>query len=337
VVAVNNLLEKPTVTLAGLGKPKPKRKPVTLIVGIICKDGIVVASDSQTTWETGKSWDRTKMTVLEYPYGRALLAQSGAAITSSNVAEQMQKLAENRELFDAQEMRGIAALAVKKVREQLRFQNFDCSSEELQSVIERNDLDSALMIAHYEGDKPRLDTIRFKLGVANRAQSFFEAIGTGADLATYLLTDLCTVEMDYRTASVHAVYVIEIVKRHDPYCGGPTKLGVLNLPEYKSPYEQALAPAELEGPTRGLLQLMTFCYVPPILLSQSETDEIVQMALEVEQATRKQRAEIVRRALRDKSKRRMEELMTSVDGIIGGPKAYPARKAEQKADENQKH
>jgi 20S proteasome alpha/beta subunit len=38
------------------GQPERKKKKLmTLIVGIICKDGIVVASDSQTTAE-----DRTK-------------------------------------------------------------------------------------------------------------------------------------------------------------------------------------------------------------------------------------------------------------------------------------
>jgi len=268
------------------------------------------------------------MTVLDYAYGRALVAHSGAVITSAAILEQMGKLSADRALFDAQEMRGIAALAVRRVREQLRFQNFECSSEELQSVIERDDLDSVLMIAYYEGDKPRIDTIRLKIGLANPAQSFFESVGTGADLATYLLTDLCTADMDYKTASVYAVYVVEIVKRHDPYCGGPTKLGVLHLPQHKSLIERIESPRPL-----GLAESLAFYYAPPVLLSQSETDEIVQMALDVEQATKEERAGIVRDALQKKSERILEGLMKSLDSDMEGSEGYPAPKEEQKPNE----
>jgi hypothetical protein len=239
---------------------------------------------------------------LEYPYGRALVAESGASLTSSNVVEQMGKFASDKSLFDRLGMRGIASQAVREIREQLRLQNFECSSEELCGVIGREALDAALMIAHYD-DRPRIDTIRFTIGIANRAQSFFETIGSGADLATYLLTDLCTPEMDYKTASVCAVYVVEIVKRHDPYCGGPTRLSVLHLPSPEAPPK-----IQLPG-TPNVFDTFRHYYAPPILLDRSETDEIVKMALEVEEATKKQRAETIRDALKQKSKKRLEELM----------------------------
>lgn len=47
--------------------PKPKKKPVTVIVGIICKEAIILASDSQTTYGTTKRCDAEKMVSVTHP------------------------------------------------------------------------------------------------------------------------------------------------------------------------------------------------------------------------------------------------------------------------------
>ncbi len=102
------------------------------------------------------------------------------------------------------------------------------------------------MIAHYElvGDSytPRLHTIGLSLGVASRAKDDFHVIGSGSDLAHYLLTDLGVQSANVQLASAFAVYVVEIVKRHDPYCGGPVKLGIVNKPAPDSPSDVAIHP-----------------------------------------------------------------------------------------------
>lgn len=170
--------------------PTKKGKPVTLIIGIVCRDGIVIAGDSQTTWGTGKHWDAQKITDLEYPQGHAIAAESGATITSSNILEELQKLVKDKTCLEKHSLPDLAKLAVKKVRDGLRFQNFDCSSEELEKFIERNEMKSVLMFAHYEEDKPRIDTIDLMTGTPRKAKSFFEVVGSGSDLAHYLLSNL---------------------------------------------------------------------------------------------------------------------------------------------------
>jgi len=284
---------------------------VTLLAGIICKDGIVVASDSQTTWDSGKSWNANKMTELEHPYGRALVAESGAEITSAAMVEELVKLAGDKQQFDEHKLSGLAELAVRKVRQRLRAQNFECSSEELQDIIWKQELDSKIMIAHYDGNRPVIDTIGLTAVIPKRAKSFFEAVGTGSDLATYLLTDLCTPKMDCRTASVTAVLVTEIVKRHDRYCGGPVKLGILWLPEN---------PVNRTPEGNFVVDAFRQYYRPPILLDRAEIDGIVQMALEVEEVTKQKRAEIIREALRRKSEELMKQHYPS--------QPYPEKGAE---------
>jgi 20S proteasome alpha/beta subunit len=46
---------------------RPKRKPVTVIIGIICKASIVLASDSQTTYgDYSKRCDTEKIRVVGF-------------------------------------------------------------------------------------------------------------------------------------------------------------------------------------------------------------------------------------------------------------------------------
>lgn len=278
---------------------KPKRRPVTLIIGIICKDGIVVASDSQTTWETGKTWNANKMTELKGVYPQALVAESGSEVSSSRIVSHLVQIAEDRNVFKEVGMDGMAARAVKQVRDELRQQQFNCTSEEMQSFIQREGLDCRIMIAHY-GDRPRIDTISLTLGIANKANHFFHCVGSGADLAAYLLTDWCAPDMDYGTALLIATCVVEIVKRHDPYCGGPVKLGVLRMPK----------PAVLRVDLPKGFPFELPNYDPPILLSKTEVEEFVSMAGELEHSIKKSRTESIKAALdqqRERLRKRLYE------------------------------
>ncbi len=300
---------------------KPKRKPVTLIVGIICTDGIVVAGDSQTTWGSGKSWTANKMTELEHPFGRALIAESGAVLSSSKAIEHLKESASDKALFNEHGLPGLMALAIKKVRDDLRHQQFDCPSEEFQDFIGREELECELMAVHYE-DSPKIDTIRLTMGLPNRAKSYFETVGSGSDLAAYLLTDLCVPDMDCETASVIAVHVIEIAKRHDPYCGGPTKLGILRRPTRHSPAEELKAGPE----PPSYWEFLGGFYTPPIILSDLETTEIVKMVSEVETDTKQKRGEIIRDALKRKSEVRIKEMLAGFDALGPNFSRYEIKK-----------
>src|SRR6266540_918011 len=291
-----------------------KRKPVTLIVGIVCPDGIVVASDSQTTWGSGKSWTAQKMTEMIYAYGRTLVAESGAVLTSAAVVGKLSEMANDKKLFGEHSLSELAESAVRKVRDKLRSQNFDCSSEELQQFIEANELDAELMIAQYVGIAAQIDTIKLSIGLSHRAKSFFETVGSGSDLANYLLTDLCDPKMNSREASVIAVHTVETVKRHNPYCGGPTKLGILQPPNDWSGMDIVLPP-EYEKLVQSGTLLPGFFQHEPILLSRTEIDDIVKIVAEVESETRQKRGEILRDALKRASAERMDEI---IDGHEDG-------------------
>src|SRR5258708_35172094 len=131
------------------------------------------------------------MAEINHPYGRALACEAGAVLTSTQAVDQLSLLVKDRVAFDTDGLPGLAEKAIRKVRDKLRFQQFDCSSEELQTFIEKEELESVLMLAHY-AEGPKIHTVDFSIGLANRTKTKFASIGSGAALATYLLTDLFT-------------------------------------------------------------------------------------------------------------------------------------------------
>jgi ATP-dependent protease HslVU (ClpYQ) peptidase subunit len=170
-----------------------KRKPVTLILGIICKDGVVISADSQTTWGSKKSWNARKMTGFGSAHGQVLVAESGSVLSSQRIAEGLEAICQDQ-AFAALSMRDCAEKAAMNERSRLRSVHFDCTSEELQRNIEINELDCSLMIAHQFEGTPSIDTIDLSTATVFRCKGIFEAIGSGSDLASYLLEDFMRAE-----------------------------------------------------------------------------------------------------------------------------------------------
>src|SRR4051794_31680526 len=67
-------------------KPNPKRSK-TIITGIICKDAIVLASDSQTTTDEGKRCKTKKLHSVAFRDSMCLVAESGNATLSGYFME----------------------------------------------------------------------------------------------------------------------------------------------------------------------------------------------------------------------------------------------------------
>lgn len=173
---------------------------MTIITGLICKDRIVLASDSQTTYRTSKQCDAKKITVLELSDARALIAQSGSEL---------------------------AQRAMRQLKDELRFQNCDCTVEWLQDFLLRQGWECELMMAFFYDGKPYIYTIDLLVGIPTRINSFYGAIGCGANLGSYLLGEHAKPDMQSDLGAAVLIYVVEMVKRHDAFCGGKTKLGAI--------------------------------------------------------------------------------------------------------------
>lgn len=201
---------------------------MTVITGIVCKAGIVLACDSQTTYGYAKRCDAEKIRIVEFRNRKVLVAQAGAVATSSRVIDIMEQMARGCPIENGETVVRTTLAALLKGRQELREQHFSCSSEELATVIDRHGLDSDLMVAYFSDGKPFIHTFNFMAGVLVTSKSRYESTGCGAPMANYLLSELVVPDMDTRHAKAVSVYVIDKVIKHVAYCDRPIRLAVIH-------------------------------------------------------------------------------------------------------------
>lgn len=89
--------------------------------------------------------------------------------------------------------------------------------------------DSAYLLAYYFGGKPYIYVLELlKGGIAELVTDPFVAIGSGQNIASFILEGFKLAEMDINGAIGIAGYAVEMCKRHDQYCGGPLRYGMLS-------------------------------------------------------------------------------------------------------------
>lgn len=93
--------------------------------------------------------------------------------------------------------------------------------------VEKLNLGYSLMVASYFSHKPYLQTFDFEPGTTTSVKSHYQAIGCGAPLANYLLSELAVKGMDTKHGKAVAVFVVEKTIQHVAFCDRPTKLSII--------------------------------------------------------------------------------------------------------------
>lgn len=202
---------------------------MTVIVGLLCSDGLVIASDSQEGDEDLKRLDVKKVYDtghFGFKDAEVIVAGTGASAHIARVAE---LIGENGFASYPKTPRKVADI-VEDSMGQMKARYGD-------------DLDLELIVGVYckscprDGDRPVPAIALYsvypaeedeKVGVAEVVTDY-AATGSGGLVARYLLNRLHdesrpTASLTVEEAIREAVYVIEEVKKVDPYCGGPTQL-----------------------------------------------------------------------------------------------------------------
>jgi 20S proteasome alpha/beta subunit len=200
---------------------------VTLIIGTICKDAIVMASDSQTTREGSKRTDAEKLLSLRFGTDRVLLGHAGNAGNSARAIEILSELAKDKPLDDYRMPADLARQAMIQLKHELKQQYCDCTVEQLREMIWKEELQSELMLAYYYKGKPYIFTVDLAVGRSDKEKSWYSAIGCGANLGSYLLSEHTQAGMNASVASCLAAYILETVCKHDSYCSPPVKIAVI--------------------------------------------------------------------------------------------------------------
>jgi len=208
---------------------------VTIIVGLVCEKCVLLASDSQTTYSSStgatKRNDTQKISLVTLRNGQAIIAQAGDATLSGRAIEILTEMARGRDLNDYRTVADLAQQAVRKLKDELRIANCDCTIEQLRDFIEQDGSHFELMIAYYYEREPQVFTLDFKVGIATKQPKPFTAVGSGSPIAGYILSWFDIPKMTVQQCAFTAMYAVEEVKKVDPYCGGSTRVAMVSAPK----------------------------------------------------------------------------------------------------------
>ena len=186
---------------------------MTILVGVICSDAILLAADSQFTDGIGRIW----------PNEQVLVAQAGLPAITNRIVEIMQRNAKSVVIKEALTVTKIAEDAIRELKNEL---------DEEQWTYGQHAGGAEVMLAFYANRKPCLYTLNvYGHGVAETAiPSHYATAGAGASVADYLLAEIAEAGLPHSVAAATVIYVIKKVKeRLKGSCGGETKIKALGL------------------------------------------------------------------------------------------------------------
>ena len=209
---------------------------MTQIVGIICKEAIIIGSESQYTMgQDWKQFEQNKMDIVHFKDGSQLLvALAGAISPALAVIKMMKESAKERDLDSEFAGAALAKEAIAKYRRDVL--DFYCQGQspppEAQDYIfGQGDRCFQLMVGYYHGldraKKPCLYKTDLYTGNVDRIHNY-AVMGSGSHVATLMLSQFNVAEMTWGGAFALAVDTLERIKTDDLYCGGQVRIGMID-------------------------------------------------------------------------------------------------------------
>jgi len=236
---------------------------MTIGVGIVCKDGIAIASDSQAESYRGVGVKRTDYNKINVILGNSKDCPVNAvAIGAGNVAfiqramKLLQQDCEDKRHRTADELAEAAEAAmVKLVKKYLVERSQELGFETGQPRSRRSQqrqlrfpaLDVHMLLAAVDSDGGAMLCTLGEEGVSLHEESY-TSIGSGSAYAEYVLQRLYTPDLTTAQGADCVAYTVEEVKKVDPGCGGPTQVAVVTKDRatVKTPTEVRELVARLE-------------------------------------------------------------------------------------------
>jgi len=288
--------------------PRKKRrpgKPVTLIVGIICKDAIVLAADSQTTKGNARQLGANKISVADFKNGKAIIAESGSASLSVSAIQVFQRMALATKIENELTIAKTAEAAIRNIRAELMSQHPNSSSPiDWQNFFFQEVNYFELMIAYFFEGRPCLYKLNPAWCIPVTATSHFMTSGIASDLANYILQEYSDPKMDNKLASVIAIKVIEDAIEYVEGCGSPPRVAVI-----QTPTETPGHPLRLGLSERGEFSRLPQYTEPVVVFPQKRVEEISRIIASVEKQAKETRIKKIHKALRNETLKVFKEFM----------------------------
>lgn len=221
---------------------------MTIVIGLVCSGGVVVASDSQVEFARGAPVKRVNANKV-YQLDHLPVAIAGAG-TLTFIKKAIREI-ENRVLEERRKevvlplsrvadlAEGVVAAIHKTYNiERLKYL-YEREEERLQEVHR-----FTLLMGGVEEGRGKL-FILHQDGIAEEEDKY-ATIGSGAAYAEYLLSKLYAENISIEKGVRTAVYVIKEVEKIDPNVGGPINVAVVDKSNYRELPRSDIEKIELE-------------------------------------------------------------------------------------------
>lgn len=194
---------------------------MTIGIGLICKDGVVLASDSKTEYEGSvegesrrKRFDLEKISLLECGDMKCAIARSGMTVLSGNALRLINEAVATNPPNNVSDLLEVVRKAVAQTRRGFLESNPMMVYADPTGRFE-------LILAVLHGDSPLLYVFPSHTNwyVSERSTAY---IGSGRLLADHLLSGVNWLNYSADKAIYAAVYATEIAKLKDSECEGQT-------------------------------------------------------------------------------------------------------------------
>jgi 20S proteasome alpha/beta subunit len=275
---------------------------VTLIIGIICKDAIVLAADSQTTKGTVKQSGTNKISEIKFTNGNALVAEAGSASLSNRVVELFKRDAVVTDIVDDSTISKLLQKCLREVRHDLTSLHAgNISPKEQQEYFLDENNCFELMLAYYQGSKPRIYKFNPLWCIPSPAITYFETSGIASELANYILREHTAPGMDSKFASVIAIKVVKDAIDYVEGCGPPIRLATVHKPYRYKPIKRDGAGKKVYGDICVQSSRVAVC-------PSNVVEEIASIISKVEEETKSTRNNKIHKALKDQTESTVKQM-----------------------------
>lgn len=189
---------------------------MTLVVALVCSDGIVVASDSKQTFGdaplTRQSAEEPKTKVMR---NHIVFAGAGSLTALQEVEEEIEKLVDQRPSASAHDLIPQVKVAVHEVTRR----NLDMARALQGDDVGVTDIPQGVVLLCSYDSKPYVYQI-FPDGQCARSPRYC-TIGSSFLYAELILKDFYRTDMTCQEAAFLAYYTLRQASEVDPYVGGP--------------------------------------------------------------------------------------------------------------------
>lgn len=249
---------------------------MTIVVGIRCVDGVVIATDTQSEFDRGVSVKRLNVTKIHPLNGKFAVAGAGAVAHIVRAVElirlamrQAQEEASKDELTDII----ITDIIEKTLTAAHKRYNLD-RARELEDGSERDFFQPILLCGGIcpcaDGKQNHYLSVLHSAGLVEPTQDY-ATIGSGAAYAEYILKNYYHDKITVDEAIPMAIYAIDEVKQIDPNCGGETRVGVV-----KNEYQE-LPPEVVQTIRTELVSVLDYIdknLIPQVLKGKIKKEDI---------------------------------------------------------------